>query len=176
MKLCGSWLVWLALAAAASSAAAQAPVLSTLEAPYPALQSQVTMAGSTYGAGAVAYGLVGTPLVLSGSGLGDNGAVRFVSYKNGVVDPNTAPVSAVVTLWSANQIIFKTPSNAVSGLVEVVVGDKVSNGLPFLVTPGDYGATCPSTPPANQLQITTDSLQNATVNHSYSVQLAATGG
>jgi len=176
MKIWGPLVVWFAILTAALSAAAQAPVLSTLEAPYSAIQSQVTMAGQTYGPGTVAYGPAGTPLVLSGSALGDSGTVWFVPYKNGAVDANTSPALATVTLWSASQIILQSPSNARSGLVEVVVGNNVSNGLPFVVTSGAYGGSCPSKPATTQLQITTDSLPSATVSQAYTTRLAATGG
>jgi RHS repeat-associated protein len=134
------------------------------------------MAGNTYGSGTVAYGPAGTPLVLSGSGLGDNGAVWFFAYKNGALDTNTPPSQAVVTLWTASQIFLKVPSGAVSGLVQVIAGDKASNGLPFMVTAGTYTASCPAGPAPSQLQITTDSLPAGSASQSYSVQLTATGG
>jgi RHS repeat-associated protein len=176
MKFWNSCLGSLICAAATSAAIAQTPVLSTLEAPYAPIQSQVQMAGNTYPSGTVAYGPAGTPLVLSGSNLGDNGVVWFFAYKNGQLDTRTGPFQGVVTLWTANQIFLKVPSNAVSGLVQVVSGDKTSNPLPFVVTGGAYSASCPAGPSPNQLQITTDSLTDGTVSHSYSLQLQAKGG
>lgn len=167
---------FLVLAAVASSVAAQTPVLSTIAAPYSPVQAQVQMAGKTYASGTVAYGAVGTPLVLSGSGLGDNGVVWFVPYKSGILDTNTPPVKGVVTLWTASQIFLKVPSGAVSGLVEVLTADSISNGLPFVVTPGTYSNSCPAVPSEGQLQITTDSLQDGAVSHSYNAQLTAAGG
>lgn len=176
MKLWSSWIGWLVFAIAASSAAGQSPILSSLQAPYPAVQSQVNMAGNTYGPGAVTYGPVGTPLVLLGSGFGDHGAVWFIAYKNRAVDTNSQPVQAIVTSWTPSQVSFKVPPGAVTGLVEVVVGDKASNGLPFIVTQGIYSGSCPVGPSASQLRITTDSLQDGTANQSYSTQLKAVGG
>ena len=122
MKCWSLWIGSLAIALVATlPAAAQGPVLSTIAAPYAPVQSQVQMAGNTYGPGTVAYGPVGTPVVLSGSGLGDNGDVWFFAYKNGALDIKTAPALGVVTLWTASQIFVKIPSGAVSGLVQVVV-------------------------------------------------------
>jgi RHS repeat-associated protein len=176
MKLWSALLGSFAMMAAASSVVAQAPVLSTIQAPYAPVQSQVQMAGKTYASGTVAYGAVGTPLVLSGSGLGDNGVVWFIPYKNGTLDTNTPAVQGVVTLWTASQIFLKVPSGAVSGLVEVLTADSISNGLPFVVTQDTYSNSCPAGPSPSQLQITTDSLQNGTTNQSYSAQLTARGG
>jgi RHS repeat-associated protein len=167
---------WVVCAVWASSAFAQTPALSTVEAPYPALQTQVHMAGSTYGPGLVAYGSAATPLTLSGSNLGDSGVVWFTPYKNGAIDANASPVQASVTLWTPSQISLKVPAGAVSGLISVVSSGKSSNGLPFIVTPGTYSNSCPAGPPPNQLQITTSSLQNGEATVSYSAQLEATGG
>lgn len=176
MKLWSALLASFAMVTGAASLAAQAPVLSSIEAPYSPVQAQVQMAGKTYPSGTVAYGAAGTPLVLSGSGLGDNGVVWFIPYKNGVLDTNTPPAQGVVTLWTAGQIFVKVPSGAVTGLVEVLTADNITNGLPFVVTQGTYSNSCPAGPSGGQLQITTDSLQNGTVSHTYSAQLAATGG
>ncbi len=66
---------------------AQTPVLGDIEAPYPALQNSVKIAGGSYGPGAVAYGPAGTPLILSGKNFGPIGTVQFIGYKNGAVDP-----------------------------------------------------------------------------------------
>ena len=84
---------------------AQAPVLSSIEAPYPAVQASVTVAGGNYGAGAVPYGPVDTPLVLTGSNLGTSGTVQFIGYKNGAVDPGTT-VQATVSLWTQTILII----------------------------------------------------------------------
>ena len=176
MKFWNSCLGFLVCAAAISTAIAQAPVLSTLEAPYPALQSQVTMGGNTYGPGTVAYGPQGTPLVLSGSNLGDNGAVWFFASKNGGPDYTATPAQGVVTSWTARQILLKVPSGAFSGFVQVVTGIGTSNPLPFVVTQGAYSSSCPTGPSSSQLQITTNSLPDGILSQSYSVQLTATGG
>lgn len=183
MKFLNFWVGSIVCAAAISSAIAQTPVLSTLEAPYAPIQSQVQIAGNTYGAGTVAYGPAGTPLVLSGSNLGNNGVVWFFAYhcSSNCSSPQKTesigtPVQASVSLWTASQILFKVPSSAASGLVQVVTSDKASNPLPFVVTGGTYSPNCPAGPSPNQLQITTNSLTDGTVNHSYSAQLQARGG
>jgi RHS repeat-associated protein len=113
---------------------------------------------------------------LSGSNLGNDGTVWFVSYKNGTVNANVAPVQASVSLWSPTAIILTVPSGATTGLVKVITGNKASNGLPFMVLPGIYSGKCSVTPPVSPLQIATSSLQDGTLNQSYSVQLQATGG
>lgn len=156
-------------------AAAQTPVLGSIEAPYPALQSQVRIAGGTYGPGAVPYGPAGTPLVLTGSSLGSSGTVQFVAYKNGAVDPSYT-TDATVTQWNSTMLFLTVPSGATSGLVTVTVEGKASNGLPFIVTPGDYTGSCPAFPAQTQLQITTASLHDGTAGQSYSATLNATGG
>ena len=121
-----------------SASCAQTPVLGGIEAPYPALQSQVSMAGRTYVPGSVTYGPAGTPLVLTGSDLGASGTVQFVGYKNGAVDPGATVQATSVTMWTSNMIFLAVPAGAVSGLVTVTVEGKTSNGIPFMVTPGNY--------------------------------------
>ena len=157
-------------------ACAQTPVLGSIEAPYADLQSTVTIAGATYGPGAVAYGSAGTPLVVTGSGLGGSGTVQFIAYKNGAVDTSVSPVQATLTTWSLNMLNLTVPADAKSGLVKVTVGGKTSNGLPFIVTPGSYSSSCPAGPLTTQLQITTASLHDGTVGQAYSAMLGATGG
>ena len=178
MKVLRELLGALSIAASFGMACAQtpAPVLGNIEAPYTPLQSSVKIAGTTWPAGVAAYGPVGTPLVLSGSNLGGNGTVQFVAYKNGTVDTSVSPVQATVTLWNQNMLILTVPSGAMSGLVTVTVEGQTSNGLPFLVTPGAYAGSCPAHPAGNQLQITTTSLHDGTVDQSYSATLNADGG
>ena len=169
-------LASIAGALTAGSLPAQMPVLGNLEAPYPSAQSTVYIAGGTYGPGAVAYGPVGTPLVLTGSDLGASGTVQFIGYKNGAVDPGTT-VLATVTMWSPTMLFLTVPSGAVSGLVKVTAEGRTSvNGLPFIVTPGTYSGSCPASPPNNQLQITTSALPDGTAGQSYSAPLMASGG
>lgn len=91
---------------AACPLAAQTPVLGNIEGPYPALQDSVKIAGGSYGPGAVAYGPVGIPLILSGKDFGPAGTVQFVGHKNGAVDPGPT-VQATVTSWSAS-LLFLT--------------------------------------------------------------------
>jgi RHS repeat-associated protein len=166
-----------AIGAGSVCAQTSAPVLGNFEEPYAVLQSNVTIAGHTYGPGAVAYGPAGTPLVLTGANLGASGTVQFVPYKNGVVDTNISPVQATVTSWSSSMLSLTVPSGAVSGLVTVTVEGQTSiNGLPFMVTPGTYSDSCPAGPTQSQLQIVTSSLSDGTVNQAYSAQLGATGG
>jgi RHS repeat-associated protein len=162
----------------ASAAVAQTvrPVLSNIEAPYGAIQNTVQLAGRSWGPGAVAYGPVGTPLVVTGANLGTGGTVQFISYKNGAVNALVLPVQATVTLWASNMLILTIPPGAVTGVVSVTVNGTTSNGLPFVVTPGSYSASCPAMPPKNQLQITSSALHNGRVGEAYSATLNATGG
>jgi hypothetical protein len=87
-----------ALVVGCVAAVAQTPVLGNIETPYPALQGSAHVAGQVYGSGAVTYGPVGTPLVLSGSDLGATGTVEFIAYKNGAVDTNDQTVVATPTM------------------------------------------------------------------------------
>ena len=155
--------------------AAQTPVLSNIESPYATIQSPVTIAGSTYGAGSVTYGPVGTPLVLTGTNFGSTATVEFIGYKNGAVDAAATPVQVQVQPFSS-MISVDVPTGTVSGLVKVIVGGITSNGLPFIVTPGSYSGSCPAAPTSSQLQITTGSLSQGLVGQSYSATLSATGG
>jgi RHS repeat-associated protein len=161
----------------AGSLSAQTPTISSIEAPYAAMQSQVTVAGGTYGPGAVAYGPVGTSLVLTGSNLGTSGIVFFTSYKNRAVDQNVAPVAATVTIWTSTILTLTVPSGAFTGKVSVVTSGGTSNSLPFIVMPPrSYTGSCPILPDDSQFQIVTSSLQDGTVGQAYSVPLEATGG
>jgi RHS repeat-associated protein len=164
------------LAGGGPSLVAQVPVLGSVEAPYANVQGSVRVAGQSYGSGAVAYGSVGTPLVLLGSALGDTGTVKFIAYKNGAVDPNVSPVTATPTFWSSTMILVPVPSGAYTGMIQVYVEDKTSNQLPIIVTPGEYAGTCPAGPPQSQLQIVTASLSDGTVSQSYSATVSASGG
>jgi hypothetical protein len=178
MQLWRAMLGSFAVTAVAASLAAQTPVLSGLSAPYPALQNTqpIHLAGNSYVGGQVAYGPVGTPLVLSGSNLGNSGEVWFVPYKNGAVDKNATSAQANVTLWTPTSLIFSVPSEAMSGLVFVITNGTSSNGLPFIVMPGVYSGICPVVPISTQLQIETASVPNGTVSQPYSATLNAIGG
>jgi RHS repeat-associated protein len=158
------------------AALAQSPVLGSIETPYPAIQSSIPihLAGHTYGSGAVTYGPWETPLVLTGSGLGTDGTVNFYAYQNGAV-VNTVRVTTA-TLWQSSMIFVQVPSGAGPGLVTVTVNGTESNALPFVVTTGTYSASCPAEPSDNEFQITTASLYNGIVSHTYSATLGATGG
>jgi RHS repeat-associated protein len=161
---------------------AQTPVLSGIEGPYPAVQTSGTIhvAGGVYGSGAVAYGPVGTPLVVTGSDLGASGIVEFVPYHLNVQTQQEVagtPVTATPTLWTSNMVFVTVPAGAATGLVVVEVEGKTSSpGLPFIVTSGTYAGTCPAFPPSNQLQITTSSLHDGTAGQAYSATLGAIGG
>ncbi len=168
--------IGLGIVAASVAAHAQSPVLGNTEAPYANIQNSVQIAGHTYGAGAVAYGPAGTPLVLSGSDLGDTGSVQFIAYKNGTPDPNVGPVNASPTWWSPTMIFVPVPAGAFTGIIQVKVEGKTSNGLPFIVTAGQYAASCPAGPSSSQLQIVTSSLHDGAIGQGYSVTLSAQGG
>lgn len=161
-------------ASAALPLAAQVPQLGSVEAPYPAIQSTVHVAGGAYGPGAVAYGQIGAPLVLTGSNLGTSGTVQFLGYMNGVADGKNA--AATVTLWTPTLLILSVPPTAFTGLIKVTTSGGTSNGLPFIVMPGPYAPSCPVAADDSDFQIVTSSLQDGTLNQSYSVTLSATGG
>ena len=178
MRKCIAVLAGLVLGSMASQVMAQTPVLSSIQTPYPALQSsaKIYIGGHTYGSGAVSYGPHGTPLILSGANFGTEGIVEFVGYKNGNVDPNTT-VEATVTNWDPSILMLTVPSGAVTGLVFVVSGGRTSNPQPFIVmNSAPYAASCGQFPPSSQLQITTSSLPNGMVGQSYGATLSAEGG
>jgi len=156
----------------ACSLAAQAPALSGIETPYPALRNQVKVAGQTFNAGVCTYGPVSTPVTLWGSNLGTSGTVQFIPYNSGVAG---TPISATVTMWTSSMLFLYVPSGVHTGLVKVATGGQTSNGLPFIVTPGTYSGSCPANPPS-QLTIVSTSLPDATVGQAYDVTLQANGG
>jgi hypothetical protein len=147
MKGCDLILGTIVAAVGSVSLAAQAPVLSVIEAPYVNLQSPVSIAGQVWAAGTVAYGSAGTPLILSGWNFGSSGTVTFTAYKNGAVDPNVSPVNATVIQWATGTVVLQVPAGAYSGTIKVTNGSGTSNALPFMVTPGSYSASCPAQPP-----------------------------
>ena len=157
-------------------ACAQNPVLGRIEAPYANVQGTVTIANIQWGPGAVAYGPVGTPLVITGYDLGFSGTVQFIAYKNGAVDTNVSPVTATATAWTSEMLMLTVPSGAMSGLVKVTTNVGTSNGLPFMVTPGSYAGSCSAVPTTNPLQILTTVLTDGNAGQAYSFPLKATGG
>ncbi len=171
MRIRLSWIVGsIALALAVSPLAAQIPAVSDIEAPYPAVQGPVHMAGVQYGSGTVSYGPVNTPLIMSGSNFGSSGTVLFPGTQAGTT------VQASVSYWSSNILFLTVPTGATSGLVKVVTQGQTSVGVPFIVTQGIYSPSCPASPPTTQLEITTASLPNAPVGRAYSATLGAEGG
>ena len=167
-------------------AQAPAPILSNIESPYAAIQGLVQIGGSTgpsYGRGAVAYGPVNTPLVLSGKGFSTEGTVNFIPiYYNKTTKTVTTgtAVPATVSMWDTSILFLTVPQGATTGQVMVKTKDGlVSNSLPFVVTNGAYngsGAMCQAFPTNTQLQIATSSLPNAAVGTPYSATLHAVGG
>jgi hypothetical protein len=147
-------------------------ILGNILAPYPALQNQIQMGGVAYSPGAAAYGPVGTPLILTGSGFGTSGTVQFPGPVKGTT------VLATVTSWGSTSLVLTVPATATSGLVVVTSAGFVSNGLPFVVTNGTYPAVagCPLSPPSTQLQITTSTLPDGVLGQAYNATLTATGG
>ncbi len=158
------------VALAVCSLTAQTPVLSSIEAPYPAIQSSVRIAGGAYAPGSASYGPAGTPLVLRGSNFGPNGTVLFPGQQRGTT------VQATVTIWNPVSLFLTVPAGATSGLVMVAAGTKTSNGVPFIVTPGTYASSCPALQPKSHLEIGTSSLPNGTVGQAYNATLIALGG
>ena len=159
-----------------------APTLSNIESPYAPIQGSVQMGGVVYSSGAVAYGPVNAPLVLSGKDFGAEGTVNFTPiYNNGSLTSGT-PVPATVSMWNSSILFVTVPAGAVSGQVTVTTEGKTSNALPFVVTNGVYttssasGAACPAFPPNNELEVTTSSLPNGAAGQAYSATLSASGG
>src|SRR5580698_5585577 len=154
---------FLLLATVAGPLFAQVPSLSNIESPYPPIQGSVQMGGVVYGPGAVAYGPVNAPLVLSGKDFGSDseGTVKFTPiYRNGSSVTFGTPVVATVTMWSSSILFVTVPSGAASGQVTITTQGRTSNALPFVVTHGVYTAMCPAFPPNNVLEVTTSSLPN----------------
>jgi RHS repeat-associated protein len=149
---------------------AQTPTLSSIEAPYPALQSRAKINGTWYAAGSVAYGPVGTPLLLTGSNFTSASAVTFSG-------PGGTTVQASPTPWTSTVLVVNVPAGAVTGNVTVSSGAATSNALPFSVTSNvPYSGMCPAMPTDAQFQIVTSSLRDGTIFSAYSVSLEATGG
>jgi RHS repeat-associated protein len=170
------WLL-VTMAVGTTSIIAQTPVLSNIETPHANLQTTVQIAGVIGGPGTVAYGPVGTPLMITGSDLGGGGTVQFTPYKNKTVDKNASIAYATVTLWTDSLLILTVPAGALTGQVQVITTEgKMSNSLPFMVTPGTYAGYCPAWPSNSQLQITTASLSDGQVRQSYSASLTSSGG
>lgn len=170
MKVWQAVLVGIAALSATRSVVGQAPVLGNIDAPYPALQSQIRIAGGTYGPGAVAYGPAGTPLVVSGQNFGNSGTVLFPGPTKGTT------IAASVSIWTGTTLFLTVPSGATSGLVSVNAAGGSSNSLPFVVTPGNYSGSCPAHPSTKQVEITTSSLPSGIVGEAYDTTLTATGG
>jgi RHS repeat-associated protein len=170
---------FLLLATVAGPLFAQVPSLSNIESPYPPIQGSVQMGGVVYGSGAVAYGPVNAPLVLSGKDFGSDseGTVKFTPiYRNGSSVTFGTPVVATVTMWSSSILFVTVPSGAASGQVTITTQGRTSNALPFVVTHGVYTAMCPAFPPNNVLEVTTSSLPNGAAGQAYSATLSAGGG
>ena len=127
----------LAVGLAAQLSAASFPSIGTIGTPYPPLQSSVRIAGTAYAAGTVAYGPVGTPLVISGSNFSAGVTVNFSGPQKG------ATVSLAATSWTSTSIVVVVPNGATTGSVTVTVNGQTSNAAPFVVTSGAYSASCP---------------------------------
>jgi len=170
MKIHLGLLIAATLILASSITAAQAPVLSSIETPYPGVQSQVTIGVVTYGPGAVEYGPVGTPLVITGSNFAQGAVLTFPG------SPRGATVQETAVTWNSNFLIANVPVGATTGLVTVTSGGSTSNSLPFMVTNGRYVTSCPTMPYQSNFRIVTSFLQDGTVGQSYSLALGAVGG
>ena len=90
--------------------------------------------GGTSGSGAeptisglsTSSGSVGTTVTITGTNFGSSQDASVVTF-NGIA---AGPASA----WSASSITIAVPAGATTGNVVVIVGEQVSNGLPFTVT------------------------------------------
>lgn len=171
MKGCYLILGVIIAAVGSVSLIAQSPVLSSIEAPYANLPLPARIAGQLWAPGTVAYGPVGTPLILIGWNFGSSGTVTFTPYKNGAVDPNAAAVDATVTTWTAGMLTLTVPTGAFSGTIEVTSGGVTSNALPFMVTSGSYLASCPTQPPPQTTSPTITSLNPSSGNVGLSVKI-----
>lgn len=132
------WVFRALIGLASITVSATTPSISHLSTPHPPINSAVRIRGVNYTAGAVSYGPVGTPVVISGTNFGSSGTVTFRSVQGGWVN-------ASIHSWSDTSILAWVPSAAVTGDVIVVAGDQFSNSVPFVVTSpgGTYRASCP---------------------------------
>jgi hypothetical protein len=168
-------LVYVAFILVAGTLLAQSsPSISGLSTPYLPLQSSVTIGAVNYAPGTVAYGPLGTPVIISGTNLGNAGTVSFPGQTLG------STVSAPVVSWTPTQIVVSVPSGSTTGNVVVTVSGHNSNGLPFIVvgkTSGaTYSASCPTSIPATQLTINTTTLPTGAFGVNYNASLQASGG
>ncbi len=124
------------MAVAVTLSATAPPSITELETPYLALRQSVRFGGVQYAAGVVNYGPVGTPIVIHGVNFGSAGSVVFhgtatpVPYSTG--DPTSISVSV--------------PNGATTGTIVVTANALNSNAVPFIVTVGNYSASCSQTP------------------------------
>lgn len=166
--------IMFSLALTGVAAAASPPSISQISTPYLPVQAPVHYGGAVYGPGAVSYGPVGTPVVISGFNFGSSGTVAFRSTTTGQT------VNAATSFWSNTSISALVPSGAGTGKVVVTAGGQNSNGVVFMVTGltsgTTYGSSCPAGRSSSQLTILTNVLPSAVVNTVYSTSLQVTGG
>lgn len=163
------WICVLLLLFAGTAQATNPPSISAVGVPYPSLSTPLRIRGVIYSTGIVPYGPVGTPVTITGSNFGTNvGTVTFRATQNGAV-------TASVITWTDTKVTLTVPSGAVTGGVAVTVAGQSSNASPFIVTPGSYGANCPTTI-YTPTTILTASLPNGAPNKAYSATLSASGG
>src|SRR6266568_2831386 len=138
-----TWFIF--LVAAQTLSATAAPSIVELSTPYPLLQSSVRFGGVSYGSGSVAFGPVGTPVVIRGANFGSSGTVAFLGTQK------TTTVTVIYTSADGSNILLSIPVGATTGsLVVTTTNGGSSNPAPILVTVGTYSASCSVTvlPPA----------------------------
>ncbi len=123
------------LLVAAGALSATAPSIVEISTSYGPLSSSVRTGGTTYPASTVAYGPVGTPVVIRGSNFGSSGTVSFHGAGGNTVSVGYSTVDAT-------SISVTVPSGATTGNVVVTTGGQSSNGVLFMVTSGTSPANC----------------------------------
>src|SRR6266568_4373449 len=136
------WFVFLAVAQALSATAA--PSIVQLSTPYPLLHSTVRFGGISYVPDSVAYGSVGTPIVIRGANFGSSGAVAFLGTNK------TTTATLPYTSSDGISILLSIPVGATTGSLIVSTSVGSSNSAPLVVTAGTFNANCSVTvlPPA----------------------------
>src|SRR6266481_825978 len=134
--------VFLLLLVAVGTMSAAVPNIIEISSSYGPVPSSLRTGGVTYPANTVAYGPVGTPLVIRGASFGSSGTVAFHGTGG-------SAVSVGYTTADPTSIAITVPGGATTGNVMVTTGGQSSNGVLLLVTNGSSSAACSQLRPYN---------------------------